>query len=128
MQGSANSPQLNEIKGIVWALGHIGSSAAGGDYLAKADMIRLLVRFGVNAQTLSLKGVCIMAFGLISQSVAGCKDLHQQGWRTPLTEFDEPLGYAIPIYWRRFVNVSAWKYASVQLSEPSADMFKGFEG
>lgn len=55
-QRPVTQEKIPEVKAVVWALGHIGSSSGGLELLVKEDIVGDLVEMAENSPVLSIRG------------------------------------------------------------------------
>lgn len=73
---------LVQKKGALWAIGNIGSSKTGLNFLLTTDLVRRVVRLAEEAEVLSLRGVALCALGLLVRTGEGKEALQSHNWRT----------------------------------------------
>jgi len=76
-------PALNK-RAAVWALAHVGSSAKGFIQFLRAEgIVQHIVSLAENSPSLSMRGTCFYALGMMGKSLRGCKLLESVGWESP---------------------------------------------
>ncbi|CAG8838752.1 21738_t:CDS:2, partial [Racocetra persica] len=71
---------ISKLKSILWAVGNIGASKSGLQFLEEEDIVKNIVSIAENSEVLSLKGTCFFVLGLIAKTAAGVEILEELGW------------------------------------------------
>ncbi|KAJ3112369.1 hypothetical protein HDU96_004614 [Phlyctochytrium bullatum] len=71
---------LLRVKSALWAVGFIGSNSPGLDLICKEDLVDDIVMLALNSRTLSIRGTCYYALGLIGKCPRGAEILGFLGW------------------------------------------------
>ncbi len=88
---------ITQLKGCLWAIGHIGSSKLGISYLEASGIIEEIIGMCQNSEVWSLKGVAYFALGLISSTFEGMEILEEFDWLSVSDSIGNPKGYCIPL-------------------------------
>jgi len=70
-------------RAAIWAIGHIGVSEHGIEFLEKYDIVQYLAKLTQTAPWLSIRGTCYYVLGMISLSTRGQEILEQLDWVCP---------------------------------------------
>lgn len=73
-------PTAVDKRAALWALGHIGSSDIGFEYLERYDIIPYLSQQCYSCTTLSMRGTCFYVMGLLGTSSYGRQQLRSLNW------------------------------------------------
>lgn len=79
----AISEQLLRIKGCLWALCHVGSSALGLNLLT-SDVLKLVIDLAEHSPVYTIRGTCFYCLSIVSQTVPGAERLKKMGWQSTL--------------------------------------------
>jgi len=71
---------LIKKRAALWALGQIGSSSSGIEFIKKEDVVKEIVRIAEMSEYLSLRGTAVYSLGLLSKTEEGKGILKEQGW------------------------------------------------
>ncbi|ODV85973.1 hypothetical protein CANARDRAFT_28032 [[Candida] arabinofermentans NRRL YB-2248] len=87
---------LLDLKSILWAIGHIGSSDYGISLLEMAGLTDDIVYICENSLNWSLKGTSFHIIGLISQTDQGLEILDDLGWFTKVSSLNGTIPICLP--------------------------------
>lgn len=79
----AISEQLLQIKGCLWALCHVGSSALGLN-LITSDVLKVVIDLAEHSPVYSIRGTCFYCLSIVSQTIPGAERLKKLGWKSTL--------------------------------------------
>ncbi|KAI8620159.1 Rapamycin-insensitive companion of mTOR, N-term-domain-containing protein, partial [Chytriomyces sp. MP71] len=68
------------LKACLWAVGHIGASNHGINFLADSGVLSAVTGIASDSKVLSLRGTCVYILSLIGQSSKGVELLKELGW------------------------------------------------
>ncbi|ORX78342.1 hypothetical protein K493DRAFT_321236, partial [Basidiobolus meristosporus CBS 931.73] len=103
-----------ELKSILWAVGHIGSTKIGLRFLEEEDVIKNIVDIAENSPVLSLRGTGYYVLGLISRSSQGADILEEFGWQTANIALGTSRGLCVPEDPSKFLMLPPWKFQGKQ--------------
>lgn len=83
--------QLLQIKGCLWALCHVGSSALGLN-LITSDVLKMVIDLAEHSPIYSIRGTCFYCLSIVSQTVPGAERLKRLGWQSTLRKVWSSLG------------------------------------
>ncbi|KAH3668511.1 hypothetical protein OGAPHI_002265 [Ogataea philodendri] len=69
-----------DLKSVLWAIGHIGSSDYGISLLEISGVVEDIATICKQSQNASIKGTCFFVLGLISRTELGSEMLDDVGW------------------------------------------------
>ncbi|CAG8628166.1 8090_t:CDS:10, partial [Acaulospora morrowiae] len=102
---------ISKLKSILWAVGNIGGSKSGLQFLEEEDIVKDIVSISENSTVLSLKGTCFFVLGLIAKTASGVKILEDLKWECvydPYTEIGT--GLCCPMNSDAFLSFPKWTY------------------
>ncbi|KAF9355130.1 hypothetical protein BGX26_006953 [Mortierella sp. AD094] len=105
---SKDPATLSDLKAILWAVGHIGSTVGGLPFLEDEDLIKYIVGMAERSKVLSLKGTCFYVLGLMCKTTQGIEILEDYGWQGILHRDRTPRGLCLPKDLDRFLDVPRW--------------------
>jgi len=70
-------------RAALWAVGYIGSSDTGFQFLEKYNALRILIELAENSPNISIRGTCFYCMGMISKVKEGRDTLYSLGWESP---------------------------------------------
>ncbi|TPX62078.1 hypothetical protein PhCBS80983_g00632 [Powellomyces hirtus] len=103
------------LKGVLWAVGNIGSVPTGLPFLIEENLIQDIVEMARSCPFITLKGTCYYVLGLIAKTATGIEILDDLGWETVLPpgggggagKLD---GLCIPKDPASFLSMPLWTY------------------
>ncbi|CAG8797835.1 18730_t:CDS:2, partial [Dentiscutata erythropus] len=96
---------IYKLKSILWAVGNIGASKSGLQFLEEENIIKDIVYIAENSAVLSLKGTCFHVLGLISKTASGAKVMEDLGWESVYDSYTEiGSGLCYPINSQAFLS------------------------
>jgi hypothetical protein len=84
--GAARKEDINSFpptldrRAALWAIGQIGSSAAGFELLQRSDIVEFISHQAKHCPTLSMRGNCFYILGLLARSDRAREKLSELGW------------------------------------------------
>ncbi|CAG8483702.1 13104_t:CDS:10, partial [Acaulospora colombiana] len=102
---------ISKLKSILWAVGNIGASKSGLQFLEEENIVKDIVSISENSAVLSLKGTCFFVLGLIAKTASGVKILEDLKWECvydPHTEIGT--GLCCPMNSEAFLSFPKWTY------------------
>ncbi|KAF8965157.1 hypothetical protein BGZ46_000655 [Entomortierella lignicola] len=105
---SKDSAIISDLKAILWAVGHVGSTVGGLPFLEEEDLIKYIVGMAERSKVLSLRGTCFYVLGLMCKTTQGVEILEDYGWQGILHRDRTPLGLCLPKDLDRFLDVPRW--------------------
>ncbi|KAF9171355.1 hypothetical protein BGX20_007728 [Mortierella sp. AD010] len=105
---SKDPATISDLKAILWAVGHIGSTVGGLPFLEDEDLIKYIVGMAERSKVLSLKGTCFYVLGLMCKTTQGIEILEDYGWQGILHRDRTPRGLCLPKDLDRFLDVPRW--------------------
>ncbi|BGP33786.1 hypothetical protein JCM10296v2_005591 [Rhodotorula toruloides] len=117
---------IETLKSVLWAVGHIGSSAAGLMLLDDFDVLADIVQIAAFSPVYSLRGTATYAIALISSTEEGAEMLDELGWESVSTPLCGPTGICVPMYLGDYLYTPLWTAseprlpASLSLASPSS--------
>ncbi|EGU12160.1 hypothetical protein RTG_01774 [Rhodotorula toruloides ATCC 204091] len=115
---------IETLKSVLWAVGHIGSSAAGLMLLDDFDVLADIVQIAAFSPVYSLRGTATYAIALISSTEEGAEMLDELGWESVSTPLCGPTGICVPMYLGDYLYTPLWTApeprlpASLSLASP----------
>ncbi|KAK4048462.1 hypothetical protein OIO90_005793 [Microbotryomycetes sp. JL221] len=97
-----------KLKVVLWAIGHIGSTQGGLDFVDREDILETIVDVAEESPVFSLRGTAFFALGLIASTVEGVEMLEDLGWQGVLTPLGQPTGLVVPMELGNFVDTPLW--------------------
>ncbi|GEM10208.1 cytosolic regulator Pianissimo [Rhodotorula toruloides] len=117
---------IETLKSVLWAVGHIGSSAAGLMLLDDFDVLADIVQIAAFSPIYSLRGTATYAIALISSTEEGAEMLDELGWESVSTPLCGPTGICVPMYLGDYLYTPLWSApeprlpTSLSLAPPSS--------
>ncbi|KAF9434712.1 hypothetical protein BGZ76_007560 [Entomortierella beljakovae] len=99
---------ISDLKAILWAVGHIGSTVGGLPFLEDEDLIKYIVGMAERSKILSVKATCFYVLGLMCKTTQGIEILEDYGWQGILHRDRTPRGLCLPKDLDRFLDVPRW--------------------
>ncbi|KAF9114243.1 hypothetical protein BGX27_011369 [Mortierella sp. AM989] len=99
---------ISDLKAVLWAVGHIGSTVGGLPFLEDEDLIKYIVGMAERSKVLSLKGTCFYVLGLMCKTTQGIELLEDYGWQGIVHRDRTPRGLCLPKDLDRFLDVPRW--------------------
>lgn len=112
---------MNSLKAALYAVGNIGSTALGIQFLMEEDLLRLIVNIAQTTHSVTMRGsvlfkkneqrmfihsrTCFFVLGLISMCETGVETLSFLGWHV-VFKFGRPVGLCVPATLSDFIAVS----------------------
>ncbi|TNY18128.1 Rapamycin-insensitive companion of mTOR, N-term-domain-containing protein [Rhodotorula diobovata] len=97
-----------ELKSVLWAIGHVGSSSSGLAVLDEYDVLTDLVQIAAFSPVYSLRGTATYALALISSTEEGAEMLDELGWESVITPLRGPTGICVPMYLNDYIYTPMW--------------------
>lgn len=98
------------LKGILWAVGHIGASKYGFEFIVDNNVLPYIIECAQQASVLTLKGLCYYVLGLVSRTPQGAEELDGYGWETVASPSGELDGLCLPKQREIFLEIDNWEY------------------
>ncbi|BGP09793.1 hypothetical protein JCM10049v2_005667 [Rhodotorula toruloides] len=99
---------IETLKSVLWAVGHIGSSASGLMLLDDFDVLADIVQIAAFSPVYSLRGTATYAIALISSTEEGAEMLDELGWESVSTPLCGPTGICVPMYLGDYLYTPLW--------------------
>ncbi|KAF9580285.1 hypothetical protein BGW38_003131, partial [Lunasporangiospora selenospora] len=99
---------ITDLKSVLWAVGHIGSTTGGMPFLEDEDLIKYIVGMAERSKVLSIKGTCYYVLGLLCKTTQGIEILEDYGWQGILHLDRLPQGLCLPKNLDRFLEIPPW--------------------
>ncbi|GAA5975076.1 hypothetical protein JCM11641_000022 [Rhodosporidiobolus odoratus] len=96
------------LKSVLWAVGHIGSSAEGLALLDEQGVLTDLVQIAAFSPVYSLRGTATYSLALISQTDEGAELLEELGWESVYSPVCGPTGICVPMYLGDYIFTPLW--------------------
>ncbi|GAA5917264.1 hypothetical protein JCM5296_000314 [Sporobolomyces johnsonii] len=106
-----------QLKSVLWAVGHIGSSERGLPFLDDEFILTDIVEIASTSPVYSLRGTAVFALALISSTVEGVEMLEELGWESVCTPLNGPTGLCIPMDLADLVYTPLWPAPELALPE-----------
>lgn len=74
--------QVDELKAALWALGHVGSTNWGINFLVEEAIIPEIVRLAEDCDNFAIRGTCYYVLGLIAKTREGADILRDLEWES----------------------------------------------
>ncbi|KAM0790272.1 hypothetical protein ACM66B_005576 [Microbotryomycetes sp. NB124-2] len=97
-----------KLKSVLWAVGHVGSTDGGLEFLDQEDILETIVDIAEESPVFSLRGTAFFALGLISSTIEGAEMLEDLGWQAVLTPLGQPTTLVVPMELGNFVDTTLW--------------------
>ncbi|RIA92645.1 Rapamycin-insensitive companion of mTOR, N-term-domain-containing protein [Glomus cerebriforme] len=112
---SRDKASIAKLKSILWAIGNIGSSKSGLQFLEEEDIIKDIVHIAEQSAVLSLKGTCYFGLGLIAKTASGIEMLEELGWECVYDTYTGiGTGLCIPVDSQAFLSFPRWTYTGFE--------------
>ncbi|XP_056646449.1 rapamycin-insensitive companion of mTOR [Diorhabda sublineata] len=72
--------EILQLKAAIWALGHMGTSNRGYDYLTNFGVIDIITGFAKWSPVYSVRATAFYVLGLLGTTPLGASDLSRKGW------------------------------------------------
>ncbi|GAA5918699.1 hypothetical protein JCM1841_006247 [Sporobolomyces salmonicolor] len=112
-----DSEFVAQLKSVLWAVGHIGSSERGLPFLDDEFILTDMVEIASTSPVYSLRGTAVFALALISSTVEGVEMLEELGWESVCTPLNGPTGLCIPMDLADLVYTPLWPAPELALPE-----------
>ncbi|KAI8823473.1 Rapamycin-insensitive companion of mTOR, N-term-domain-containing protein [Fimicolochytrium jonesii] len=106
----ADFAELLQLKGVLWAVGNIGSVKTGLPFLLEFDVIRQIVELARTSPVITLRGTCYYVLGLIAKTAHGVEVLEDFGWETVLRPNGTFEGLCVPKSPSALLAVPTWDF------------------
>ncbi|ESW99412.1 hypothetical protein KL918_001657 [Ogataea parapolymorpha] len=124
---SEQEDYVTDLKSVLWAIGHIGSSDRGVCLLDMTGVVNEIVSICVKSQNASIRGTCFLVLGLISQTDLGSEMLDDVGWFTK-TASNGYLGLCLPKKLESLVDLDTHEDILADLSRvPNSTTMEEFD-
>ncbi|ORY30470.1 ARM repeat-containing protein [Rhizoclosmatium globosum] len=111
----SNYDMLMCLKACLWAVGHIGSSSIGMEFLRKSNIVADIVKLSSTAGILSLRGTCVYVLSFLGHCPAGMEELEKNGWN--VLPGRKQTAIAFPVDIESLINVEPWEFKGAWTSE-----------
>ncbi|SCV73876.1 BQ2448_6306 [Microbotryum intermedium] len=99
---------LLSLKAALWAVGHIGSTTGGLEFLDEELIIPSIVEIAEDSPVYSLRGTAYFVLGLIASTLEGVEMLEEVGWEGVLTSLGGATSLCVPMDLANFVHTPVW--------------------
>ncbi|CAI2163170.1 13482_t:CDS:10 [Funneliformis geosporum] len=114
---SRDKSVIMKLKSVLWAVGNIGSSRSGLQFLEEENIVKDIVYIAENSAVLSLKGTCYFVLGLIAKTASGVEILEELNWECVYDTFTGiGTGLCIPTNSEAFLSFPRWTYDGFESS------------
>ncbi|CAG9860535.1 unnamed protein product [Phyllotreta striolata] len=72
--------EILHLKAAIWALGHMGTSNRGFDYLTNYGIVDSIIGFAKYSPVYSIRAASFYVLGLLGTTLVGADDLSRKGW------------------------------------------------
>ncbi|GAA6003547.1 TORC2 complex subunit TSC11 [Rhodotorula paludigena] len=97
-----------QLKSVLWAVGHIGSTADGLALLYEEDVLTDMVQIAAFSPIYSLRGTATYALAFVSSTEEGAEMLDELGWESVYTPLRGPTGICVPMYLNDYIFTPLW--------------------
>ncbi|BGP18107.1 hypothetical protein JCM10213v2_006158 [Rhodosporidiobolus nylandii] len=104
-----DEPYIMTLKSVLWAVGHIGSTADGLALLDDEGVLTDMVQIAAFSPVYSLRGTATYALALVSQREEGAEMLDELGWESVYTPICGPTGICVPAFLGEFIYTPLWE-------------------
>ncbi|GAA6063262.1 hypothetical protein JCM10212_004996 [Sporobolomyces blumeae] len=106
-----------QLKSVLWAVGHIGSSENGLMLIEDEFILPDIVEIACASPIYSIRGTAVFALALMSATDEGVEMLEELGWESIVRPLTGPTGLCIPIDLNDLVYTPPWHVPEAPLPE-----------
>ena len=106
-------------RAAVWALGHIGSSSRGWEFLKHHEVLPQLAKVAADSAVLSFRGTCYYVIGLLSRCPEARVSLQSIGWESP-SNLEATI--AVPRELHTFLRIPDYDYSGSWAKQSPVDL------
>ncbi|SGY19034.1 BQ5605_C014g07543 [Microbotryum silenes-dioicae] len=99
---------LLSLKAALWAVGHIGSTTGGLEFLDEELVIPSIVEIAEDSPVYSMRGTAYFVLGLIASTLEGVEMLEEVGWEGVVTSLGGATSLCVPMDLANFVHTPTW--------------------
>ncbi|SDA01470.1 BZ3500_MvSof-1268-A1-R1_Chr10-1g02698 [Microbotryum saponariae] len=99
---------LLSLKAALWAVGHIGSTTGGLEFLDGELVIPSIVEIAEDSPVYSMRGTAYFVLGLIASTLEGVEMLEEVGWEGVVTSLGGATSLCVPMDLANFVHTPTW--------------------
>ncbi|KAJ3124003.1 hypothetical protein HK098_001434 [Nowakowskiella sp. JEL0407] len=123
-ESSGTDPRvLMRLKAVLWAVGNIGESQSGIQFLIDANIIKNIVDIAEKSKVLSIRGTCYYVLGMISRNTIGAEQLLKLGWESTDTIQGSVSRFCIPKDTNQFLSIPLWQFKGSLATNPTKIRF-----
>ena len=99
---------VRRVKAALWAIGNIGATERGANFLKGCQVIEYIVKTAECSEVATLKGTAYFVLGMLSATKLGVELLEEYHWCGVVTSMGEPIGICLPDDIRKVLSTQPW--------------------